>query len=305
MTETTAHIRHPHGQVHDFAKVLTEALPYIRKFHGCGMVIKYGGAAMVNEALKRQFARDIVLLKFVGMCPVVVHGGGPRIGEFLNRLNIETRFVDGMRVTDSETMDVVQMVLGGLVNKELVASLMAQGGKAVGISGADGEVIRATRLQVIKASPELAAEEIIDIGHVGRVERVNPQLLQALLEDDFIPVIAPIGTGAQGETYNINADLVAAAIAVELGASKLMLITDTPGILDASGKPVQMASPQQIRALIDDGSIRGGMLPKATCALDALEGGVPSVHIVDGRVPHSVLLEVFTDAGVGTLIHAD
>lgn len=289
-------------EIHDFAKVLTEALPYIREFHGCRMVIKYGGSAMVNEALKRQFARDIVLLKYVGMCPVVVHGGGPQIGEFLGRLNIETRFEAGMRVTDGETMDIVQMVLGGLVNKEIVSAISSQGGRAVGISGKDGEMIRATQLRVVKASPELKAEEIIDIGHVGEVSSVNPQLLRALIEADFIPVIAPIGTGQQGETYNINADLVAEAIAAELAASKLILVTDTPGILDASGQPLQVATPEQVRGLIEDGSIQGGMLPKARSALDALQRGVPSVHIIDGRVPHSVLLEVFTDAGVGTLI---
>ena len=289
-------------EIHDFAKVLTEALPYIREFHGCRMVIKYGGAAMVNEDLKRQFARDIVLLKYVGMCPVVVHGGGPQIGEFLARLNIETRFEGGMRVTDGETMDVVQMVLGGLVNKEIVGAISSMGGRAVGISGKDGEMIRAKRLKVVKATPELEAEEIIDIGHVGEVASVNPQLLRALIEDDFIPVIAPIGTGEQGETYNINADLVAEAIAAELAASKLILVTDTPGILDASGEPLQVATPKEVRGLIEDGSISGGMLPKARCALDALQGGVPAVHIIDGRVPHSVLLEVFTDAGVGTLI---
>ncbi len=291
-------------EIHDFAKVLTEALPYIREFHGHRIVVKYGGAAMVGEDLKGQFARDIVLLKLVGMCPLVVHGGGPQIGEFLSRLNIETRFVDGMRVTDAETMDVVQMVLGGLVNKEIVSAISAMGGRAVGISGKDGDTIRATRLRVVKASPELAAEEIIDIGHVGEVSKINPRLLLALIEDDFIPVIAPIGTGDGGESYNINADLVAAAIASELAASKLILVTDTPGILDDSGEPMQSATPQAVQGLIAQGVIAGGMLPKARCALDAIEKGVPSVHIIDGRVPHALLLEVFTNAGVGTLIRA-
>lgn len=291
-------------EIHDFAKVLTEALPYIREFHGHRLVIKYGGAAMVNADLKSQFARDIVLLKLVGMCPLVVHGGGPQIGEFLARLNIETRFVDGMRVTDAETMDVVQMVLGGLVNKEIVSAIATMGGRAVGVSGKDGGLIQAKRLRVVKASPELEAEEIIDIGHVGEVSRVDPGLLNALIEDDFIPVIAPIGTGEGGETYNINADLVAEAVAAELGASKLILVTDTPGILDGAGEPVQRTSPDGVQALIDNGVISGGMLPKARCALDALARGVPSVHIIDGRVPHSLLLEVFTDAGVGTLIEA-
>ena len=289
-------------EIHDFAKVLTEALPYIREFHGHTLVVKYGGAAMVNAELKRQFARDIVLLKLVGMCPLVVHGGGPQIGEFLARLNIETRFVDGMRVTDAETMDVVQMVLGGLVNKEIVSAISAMGGRAVGISGKDGDTIRAKRLRVVKASPELEAEEIIDIGHVGKVSKVNAGLLRALIEDDFIPVIAPIGTGDGGESYNINADLVAEALAAELRASKLILVTDTPGILDGSGNPVHSASPQVVQGMIDSGVIGGGMLPKARCALAALESGVPSVHIIDGRVPHSLLLEVFTDAGVGTLV---
>jgi len=292
-----------HGiEIHDFAKVLTEALPYIREFHGHRIVVKYGGAAMVGEDLKGQFARDIVLLKLVGMCPLVVHGGGPQIGEFLSRLNIETRFVDGMRVTDAETMDVVQMVLGGLVNKEIVSAISAMGGRAVGISGKDGDTIRATRLRVVKASPELAAEEIIDIGHVGEVSKINPRLLLALIEDDFIPVIAPIGTGDGGESYNINADLVAAAIASELAASKLILVTDTPGILDDSGEPMQSATPQAVQGLIAQGVIAGGLRPKARCALDAIEKGVPSVHIIDGRVPHALLLEVFTNAGVGTLI---
>ncbi|MCY4041108.1 MAG: acetylglutamate kinase [Gammaproteobacteria bacterium] len=291
-------------EVHDFAKVLTEALPYIREFHGHRIVVKYGGAAMVGEDLKGQFARDIVLLKFVGMCPLVVHGGGPQIGEFLSRLNIETRFESGMRVTDAETMDVVEMVLGGLVNKEIVSAISAMGGRAVGMSGKDGDTIRARRLRVVRASAELAAEEIIDIGHVGRVSEINPRLLHALIEDDFIPVIAPIGTGEGGETYNINADLVAEAIASELSASKLILITDTPGILDGSGEPIHSISPQAVQALIDHGVISGGMLPKVRAALDAIEEGVPSVHIIDGRVPHALLLEVFTDAGVGTLIKA-
>ncbi|MCY4200983.1 MAG: acetylglutamate kinase [Gammaproteobacteria bacterium] len=291
-------------EVHDFAKVLTEALPYIREFHGHRIVVKYGGAAMVGEDLKGQFARDIVLLKFVGMCPLVVHGGGPQIGEFLSRLNIETRFESGMRVTDAETMDVVEMVLGGLVNKEIVSAISAMGGRAVGMSGKDGDTIRARRLRVVRASAELAAEEIIDIGHVGRVSEINPRLLHALIEDDFIPVIAPIGTGEGGETYNINADLVAEAIASELSASKLILITDTPGILDGSGEPIHSISPQAVQALIDQGVISGGMLPKVRAALDAIEEGVPSVHIIDGRVPHALLLEVFTDAGVGTLIKA-
>ena len=291
-------------EIHDFAKVLTEALPYIREFHGHRIVVKYGGAAMVGKDLKSQFARDIVLLKFVGMCPLVVHGGGPQIGEFLSRLNIETRFEGGMRVTDAETMDVVEMVLGGLVNKEIVSAISAMGGRAVGISGKDGDTIRARRLRVVRASAELAAEEIIDIGHVGRVSDINPRLLHALIEDDFIPVIAPIGTGEGGETYNMNADLVAEAIASELSASKLILITDTPGILDGSGEPIHSISPQAVQALIDEGVISGGMLPKVRAALDAIEEGVPSVHIIDGRVPHSLLLEVFTNAGVGTLITA-
>jgi len=291
-------------EVHDFAKVLTEALPYIREFHGHRIVVKYGGAAMVGEDLKGQSEADIVVVKFVGMGPLGVHGGGRQIGEFLSRLNIETRFESGMRVTDAETMDVVEMVLGGLVNKEIVSAISAMGGRAVGMSGKDGDTIRARRLRVVRASAELAAEEIIDIGHVGRVSEINPRLLHALIEDDFIPVIAPIGTGEGGETYNINADLVAEAIASELSASKLILITDTPGILDGSGEPIHSISPQAVQALIDQGVISGGMLPKVRAALDAIEEGVPSVHIIDGRVPHALLLEVFTDAGVGTLIKA-
>lgn len=290
------------AQIHEFARVLTEALPYIREFHGCRLVVKYGGAAMVNEDLKRQFARDMVLLKFVGMHPIVVHGGGPQIGDFLARLNIKTRFVDGMRVTDAETMDVVQMVLGGLVNKEIVSRISSQGGRAVGVSGKDGGLIQAERLRVLSASPELEAEEIIDIGHVGRVSKVNSGLLRVLIDDDFIPVIAPIGTGENGETFNINADLVAQAVATELAASKLIIVTDTAGILGASGQTLREADAAEVSQLIEEGHIHGGMLPKARCALDALSSGVPSVHIIDGRVPHSVLLEVFTNTGIGTLL---
>jgi acetylglutamate kinase len=285
-----------------FARVLTEALPYIRKFHGATIVVKFGGNAMEGDELKRTFARDIVLMKLVGMNPIVVHGGGPQIGELLEKLSIPTSFVDGMRVTDAATMDVVEMVLGGLVNQEIVSLINAQGGRAVGITGKDGQLIQARKLKIQRESPELKAPEIIDIGHVGEVERVNREVIDTLVRSGFIPVIAPIGVGREGESYNINADTVAGEVAAAIEAEKLMLLTNTPGVLDSSGKTLTGLSADQVNGLIRDGVISGGMLPKIRCALDAVNAGVRSAHIVDGRVTHAVLLEVFTDSGVGTLI---
>lgn len=286
----------------DTAKILIEALPYIRKFHGSTVVIKYGGAAMVDPTLKHAFARDVVLVKLVGMKPVVVHGGGPQIGELLQRLSIETRFVDGLRVTDSATMDVVQMVLGGLVNKEIVSLINAEGGSAAGLTGKDGNLIRARKLKLTRERPEFKEPEIVDIGHVGEIAEVNPGVLDALVDRDFIPVIAPIGVGDDGVSYNINADFVASALAARLNAAKLVLLTDTPGVLRPDGSTLVAPSRAQIEKMIEDGEIKGGMLPKVRCALDAMAAGVASAQIIDGRVPHATLLEIFTDGGVGTQI---
>ncbi|HAB78538.1 MAG: acetylglutamate kinase [Litorivicinaceae bacterium] len=286
----------------EVAQVLSEALPYIQKFAGRTIVVKYGGNAMIDDALKASFARDIVLMQAVGMRPIVVHGGGPQIGELLERLNIESRFVDGMRVTTEETMDVVEMVLGGLVNKEIVSLLNLAGGRAMGLTGKDGQLIRAKQLKIERKSPELEAPEIIDIGHVGQVESIDTRVLTMLTENDVIPVVAPIGVGPTGESYNINADLVAGKLAEVLNAEKLMLLTNTAGVLDQAGQVVTGLVSDEVRALIDDGTISGGMLPKVACALSAVNAGVNSAHIVDGRVPHSVLLEIFTDQGVGTQI---
>jgi len=286
----------------EVAQVLSEALPYIQKFAGRTIVVKYGGNAMIDDALKASFARDIVLMQAVGMRPIVVHGGGPQIGELLERLNIESRFVDGMRVTTEETMDVVEMVLGGLVNKEIVSLLNLAGGRAMGLTGKDGQLIRAKQLKIERKSPELEAPEIIDIGHVGQVESIDTRVLTMLTENDVIPVVAPIGVGPTGESYNINADLVAGKLAEVLNAEKLMLLTNTAGVLDQAGQVVTGLVSDEVLALIDDGTISGGMLPKVACALSAVNAGVNSAHIVDGRVPHSVLLEIFTDQGVGTQI---
>ena len=293
------------SDLHETARVLVEALPYIQRFHGKTIVVKYGGNAMADDKLKKAFARDIVLMKLVGMNPVIVHGGGPQIGALLEQLNIPTRFVNGMRVTDSATMDVVEMVLGGLLNQQIVAMINAQGGRAVGLTGKDGELIRARKLKFEDETPELNAPEIIDIGHVGEVESVNANLLDVLDEKGFIPVIAPIGVGPDGESYNINADYVAAAIAVDLNAEKFLLLTNTPGIVDEEGNTLTGLKRSEIESLIQDGTIDCGMLPKAECALSAVDQGVRSTTIVDGRVPHAVLLEVLTDGGVGTMIHSD
>jgi acetylglutamate kinase len=286
----------------NIAKVLTEALPYIQRFTGKTIVVKFGGNAMVDPALHESFARDVVLMKLVGMNPVVVHGGGPQIGALLAKLNIHTEFVNGMRVTDAQTMDVVEMVLGGSVNKEIVASINRNGGKAIGVSGKDGQLIRARKLTVTRHSEELNASEIIDIGHVGEVDQIDTEVLQVILGSNFIPVIAPIGADAEGCTYNINADLVAGKLAQVLQAEKLMLLTNVSGLLDKQGQVLTGLSTSQVDALIADGTISGGMLPKIGCALDAVKSGVASAHIIDGRVPHAVLLETFTHEGIGTLI---
>jgi acetylglutamate kinase len=286
----------------DVARVLTEALPYIQRFTNKTIVVKFGGNAMIDDKLKEQFARDIVLMKLVGMNPIVVHGGGPQIGDLLKRLAIESHFVDGMRVTDTATMDVVEMVLGGSVNKEIVSLLNRNGGKAIGLTGKDGQLILAKKLKVTQRTPDLAKTEIIDIGHVGEVEKINTEVLDMLVNSDFIPVIAPIGVGADGASYNINADLVAGKVAEVLKAEKLMLLTNIEGLMDKSGKVLTGLTTEQVDALIADGTIYGGMLPKIGCALSAVNAGVHSAHIIDGRVPHAVLLEIFTDTGVGTLI---
>jgi acetylglutamate kinase len=284
------------------AHVLAEALPYIQRFRGKTIVIKYGGNAMVDHALKHSFARDMVLMKLVGINPVVVHGGGPQIGELLGRLGKTSEFVQGMRVTDSETMDVVEMVLGGLVNKEIVNLINQHGGSAVGLTGKDGGLIRARQLKITRDAPELDVPEIIDIGHVGEVEAINASVVNMLVQGDFIPVIAPIGVGKDGHSYNINADLVAGKMAEVLKAEKLMLLTNTAGLLDGNGKLLSDLDSARVKALIDDGTIHGGMLPKIQCALDAVQGGVNMAHIIDGRVKHAVMLELFTDEGLGTLI---
>ncbi|MEI8236926.1 MAG: acetylglutamate kinase [Methylococcaceae bacterium] len=291
-----------HKSAHQIASVLTEALPYIRRFKNKIIVVKFGGNAMIDDDLKHSFARDIVLMKLVGLNPIVVHGGGPQIGNLLKKIGKETGFIDGMRVTDSETMDVVEMVLGGLVNKEIVHLINQHGGKAVGLTGKDGNFIRAKKIQLKKSSIDNEASEIIDLGHVGEVTSIDTAVLDMLADSDFIPVIAPIGVGEKGESYNINADLVAGKIAEELKAEKLILLTNTAGILDKQGELLTGLSLSDIDDLIADGTISEGMIPKTRCATDALQGGVTSVHIIDGRVNHAVLLELFTDQGVGTLL---
>ena len=287
---------------HHIAHVLIEALPYIKKFKNRTVVVKFGGNAMIDDELKHSFARDIVLMKLVGINPIIVHGGGPQIGELLARLNITTQFIDGMRVTDSETMDVVEMVLGGQVNKEIVSLINLHGGKAIGLTGKDGDFIHARKINLKKSSAESQASEIIDLGHVGEVSSIDPAVVNMLCNSDFIPVIAPIGVGEDGHSYNINADLVAGKVAEVLKAEKLFLLTNTAGILDKNKKLLTGLSITDIDELIADGTIEGGMIPKTQCATDALKGGVSSVHIIDGRVDHAVLLELFTDQGVGTLL---
>ncbi len=278
------------------AETLIEALPYLRAFHNQTVVIKYGGAAMVDDALKHQFAQDVVLLKFVGINPVVVHGGGPRISSMMERLGMETRFVDGVRYTDSSTMEVVEMVLGGTVNKEIVNLVNQHGGNAVGLTGKDGNLI--------KAKPATHVDDDNHLGLVGEVASVNPALLNRLDEADYIPVIAPVGVDEKGQSYNINADLVAGAIAHALGAEKLLVLTDVPGILNKQKELLSTLTRKEVNGLIQKKVIQGGMLPKVQACFDALDGGVKKAHIVDGRTPHSILLELFTDTGVGTEILA-
>lgn len=286
----------------NIANVLTEALPYIQRFTGKTIVVKFGGNAMEGEELQNSFARDIVLMKLVGMNPVVVHGGGPQIGSLLEKLSIKSEFINGMRVTDSATMDVVEMVLGGSVNKTIVNLINRNGGQAVGLTGKDGQLIQAKKLHVTHQTPEMQAPEILDIGLVGEVANVNTSVIDMLINSNFIPVIAPIGVGEDGVAYNINADLVAGKVAEYLKAEKLMLLTNVAGLKDKQSNVLTGLSTEQVDDLIADGTIYGGMLPKIGCALDAVKAGVTSAHIIDGRVDHAVLLEIFTDAGVGTLI---
>ena len=284
------------------ANVLVEALPWIREFNGKTIVIKYGGNAMVEESLKVGFARDIILMKYIGLNPVVVHGGGPQIGKVLEAMDIETRFEQGMRVTDARTMDVVEMVLGGKVNKEIVANINKQGGKAVGLTGKDGKLLTARKLEMKAINPDTLTPEIIDIGMVGEVAKINPEIISALEEANFIPVIAPVGVDDEGLTYNINADLVAGKIAGALKAEKLILLTDVEGVKDKDGNLLNTIDISVVKGLIDDGTIAGGMIPKVTCCLDAITDGVMKSHIIDGRMEHACLLEIFTDQGVGTAV---
>jgi acetylglutamate kinase len=283
------------------AQTLAEALPYIKRFFDKTIVIKYGGNAMTEPQLKESFASDVVLLKLVGMNPVVVHGGGPQINEMLDKLGKKGEFIQGMRVTDEETMDIVEMVLGGQVNKEIVNLINRKGGKAVGLTGQDGNFIHAEKLLMANLDNP---EELIDVGQVGDITKIDPSIINFLDSGDFIPVIAPIGVGPDGETYNINADVVAGKLAEILGAEKLILLTNTPGVLDKNGTLLTGLTPKQIDDLVEDGTLSGGMLPKISSALDAARSGVKSVHIIDGRVEHALLLEVLTDDGVGTLIKA-
>ncbi|MGC8492950.1 MAG: acetylglutamate kinase [Syntrophobacteraceae bacterium] len=283
------------------ANILVEALPYIRRFYQKTIVIKYGGHAMVAEELKESFAKDVVLMKYIGINPVVVHGGGPQIGRMLERIGKKTDFYQGMRITDADTMDIVEMVLGKL-NKEIASLINMHGGRAVGLSGKDGHLIEARKLKLVGEALEDRPAEIIDIGLVGEVEQINLEILQIFSQSDIIPVVAPVGAGKSGETYNINADLVAGAIAGALKADKLLLMTDVPGVLDARGELISSMTAEEAETAMKDGTLRGGMIPKVRCAIDAVEAGAAKVHIVDGRQPHAILLEMFTDAGIGTQI---
>ncbi len=284
------------------ANVLMETLPWIKRFYEKTIVIKYGGNAMVDEKLKEGFARDVILMKYIGLNPVVVHGGGPQIGKVLDAMKIESRFIQGMRVTDSATMDVVEMVLGGKVNKEIVANINRHGGKAVGITGKDGGLIQARKLEMTAINSDTLTPEIIDIGMVGEVEAVDPAIIRSLEQNKFIPVIAPIGSGLNGETYNINADLVAGKIAGALKAEKLILLTDVEGVKDKQGKLISTIDIQRVPDLINNGTISGGMIPKVNCCVDAVAEGVIKTHIIDGRMEHACLLEMFTDKGIGTAV---
>ena len=289
-------------QIPNTASVLIEALPYIRKFNNETIVVKYGGNAMVDENLKKNFALDIILMKYVGLNPVVVHGGGPQIGNFLKSLSIESEFVDGMRVTNKETMDVVEMVLVGKVNKEIVSLINQNGGQAVGLSGKDGQLITARKMKYMKVKEKNQPPEIIDIGMVGEIEKIDNRVLLGLIENQFIPVIAPVGVGEKGQTYNINADYVAGAVAVSLKARKLILLTDTEGVFDRDQELISSITADESEQLMADGIINGGMIPKIKCCLEALERGVNKAHIIDGRKEHSILLEIFTKGGIGTEI---
>lgn len=286
----------------DRAKVLIEALPYIQRFNGATVVVKYGGHAMVDDELKQNFALNIILMKYVGMNPVVVHGGGPQIGVFLERLSITSEFVDGMRVTDKQTMDVVEMVLVGKVNKEIVTLINSNGGRAVGLSGKDGNLIMTRKMEYKRDAGGNQPPEIIDMGMVGEITAVDNRVLMSLMKDQFIPVIAPVGTNKRGETYNINADLVAGRIASSLEARKLILLTDTEGVLDREGRLISTLKTEKARQLINDKTIKGGMIPKINCCLEALSNGVQKAHIIDGRQTHAILLEIFSKVGVGTEI---
>lgn len=282
------------------AEILIEALPYIRRFSGTTLVVKYGGHAMVDEQLKEDFARDITLMKLIGMNPVVVHGGGPQINKVLDQMGIQSRFVRGMRLTDAPTMDVVEMVLGGKVNKSIVALINQHGGKAVGLSGKDGSLIKAKKLHILHQEDITKPPEIIDPGLVGEVTEIHPEIIHTLTQKGFIPIIAPVGAGDAGETFNINADLVASRIASALGAGRLILMTDVDGVLDDRGQLIPSIDFARIRQLIGDKTISGGMIPKIECAMDTLKGGVEKVHIINGKIRHALLLELFTDKGIGT-----
>jgi len=290
-----------HEAALNVAKVLTEALPYIQRFAGATVVVKYGGNAMTEPELENSFARDIVLMKTVGLNPVVVHGGGPQIGDLLKRIGKDSQFIDGMRVTDAETMDVVEMVLGGSVNKSIVSLINQNGGRAIGLTGKDANLIRARRMLLDRKNEQGVVEQV-DIGQVGEVAGIKADVLELMFNSDFIPVIAPVGVGDDGASYNINADLVAGKVAEALKAEKLILLTNIPGVMDKNKNVLTGLSTKDVDALIEDGTIYGGMLPKIACALDAVKGGVQTAHIIDGRVPHACLLEVFTDEGMGTLI---
>lgn len=290
------------GKSIERAEILLEALPYIRRFYNKTIVIKYGGHAMVDTELKDLFAKDVVMMKYIGIHPVVVHGGGPQIGNFLKKLGKDSKFVQGMRVTDEETMDIVEMVLVGKVNKEIVGLINRHGGKAVGLSGKDGDLIRAEKYYLSEEKAKATPPEIIDIGLVGKVKSINAELIVSLVNNGFIPVIAPTGLGDSGETYNINADIVAGEVAAALKAEKLVLLTDVEGVINADGKLVNTMKDRDVISMIDTGTISGGMYPKVKCCLKALNGGVKKAHIVDGRLKHAVLLEIFTDRGIGTEI---
>lgn len=293
------------NQALEKAKILIEALPYIKAFSNKTVVIKYGGHAMVDDALKKSFALDIILLKYIGLNPVVVHGGGPQINKFLEKMNIQSNYIQGMRVTDGDTMDVVEMVLVGKVNKEIVGLINLHGGKAVGLSGRDGDLIKAQKMHILKEQVENAPPELIDLGRVGKVTEVNPEILTTLDRQDFIPVIAPVGVGSEGQSYNINADLVAGAIASRLNAEKLVLLTDVAGVLDNDKNLIPSMTCKKVDEYIKNGIIAGGMIPKVQCCQEAVRAGVKKAHIIDGRTEHSILLEIFTKEGIGSEVTND